>query len=405
MKETKVQRKERGITLIALVVTIIVLLILAGISIAMLTGQTGILTQAQQAREQTEIGQVKDYVKQDLLEEMTKNRGEDITAKQLHDVLEKYFTNVPDLPEEGESYKGTVWENFPDGFPDESGKLITKKEYGRHEIEIGDIYSGNLSGTEMEEPPTPPIPETESYVGCYADIEGDGEIDGIIYADLAVGGNGVWNGDEEGWGDYAYEPKSGLKSYVEGEEVTLDKFNNVKAKVIKPKEESTGEDRFYVMALEDVDNSSHYWYCNAAGNLDNLVDSSENDLGAGKKNTEDMIRNWNLNGKTEGDVKSYGKQNTNDMWGIIQDSKINKKYSDLTRWFVPSISEWSAFGDMLWTNFRVTTSTYSNFNLKDRYWSSSQRASEDAWSSDFDSGGIYESGVTDTYYVRLSTTF
>ena len=35
----KLQRKQNGITLIALVITIIVLLILAGISIAMLTGE------------------------------------------------------------------------------------------------------------------------------------------------------------------------------------------------------------------------------------------------------------------------------------------------------------------------------------------------------------------------------
>ena len=43
-----------GITLIALVITIIVLLMLAGVSIAMLTGENGILTQAGQAKEQTE---------------------------------------------------------------------------------------------------------------------------------------------------------------------------------------------------------------------------------------------------------------------------------------------------------------------------------------------------------------
>ncbi len=43
--------KEKGITLIALVITIIVLLILAGVSIAMLTGQNGILTQATSAKE------------------------------------------------------------------------------------------------------------------------------------------------------------------------------------------------------------------------------------------------------------------------------------------------------------------------------------------------------------------
>ena len=48
-------RKNKGITLIALVVTIIVLLILAGISISMLTGQNGILNRASEAKEKTEI--------------------------------------------------------------------------------------------------------------------------------------------------------------------------------------------------------------------------------------------------------------------------------------------------------------------------------------------------------------
>ena len=37
---------QKGITLIALVITIIVLLILAGVSIAMLTGDNGILTKS-----------------------------------------------------------------------------------------------------------------------------------------------------------------------------------------------------------------------------------------------------------------------------------------------------------------------------------------------------------------------
>ena len=46
-------KKQRGITLIALVITIIVLLILAGVSIAMLTGENGILTQAQNAKSET----------------------------------------------------------------------------------------------------------------------------------------------------------------------------------------------------------------------------------------------------------------------------------------------------------------------------------------------------------------
>ena len=55
MKKNKriLKRKEQGITLIALVITIIVLLILAGVSIAMLTGENGILTQATNAKEKT----------------------------------------------------------------------------------------------------------------------------------------------------------------------------------------------------------------------------------------------------------------------------------------------------------------------------------------------------------------
>ena len=43
------QKTNQGITLIALVITIIVLLILAGISISMAIGQNGIVTQAQNA--------------------------------------------------------------------------------------------------------------------------------------------------------------------------------------------------------------------------------------------------------------------------------------------------------------------------------------------------------------------
>ena len=53
--KSKILKEKEGITLIALVITIIVLLILAGVSIATLTGDNGILTQATKAKEETEI--------------------------------------------------------------------------------------------------------------------------------------------------------------------------------------------------------------------------------------------------------------------------------------------------------------------------------------------------------------
>ena len=52
----------RGITLIALVITIIVLLILAGISISMLSGDNGLLNRAVQAKDATRGGEVQETV-------------------------------------------------------------------------------------------------------------------------------------------------------------------------------------------------------------------------------------------------------------------------------------------------------------------------------------------------------
>ena len=55
-------KNKKGITLIALVVTIVVLLILAGTAIAMLTGDSGIMTNAQKAKMSTELAGYKEEV-------------------------------------------------------------------------------------------------------------------------------------------------------------------------------------------------------------------------------------------------------------------------------------------------------------------------------------------------------
>ncbi len=61
-------KQNNGITLIALVITIIVLLILAGVAIATLTGDNGILTKAVQAKDATRGGEVKEYVEMAITE-------------------------------------------------------------------------------------------------------------------------------------------------------------------------------------------------------------------------------------------------------------------------------------------------------------------------------------------------
>ena len=73
----KIERKgTKGITLIALVITIIVLLILAGISITMLAGDNSILKQAGRARDTSRGGEVQETVKL----EATNNNSIDYTG-------------------------------------------------------------------------------------------------------------------------------------------------------------------------------------------------------------------------------------------------------------------------------------------------------------------------------------
>ena len=78
-------RKNQGITLIALVVTVIVLIILAGVSIATLTGDNGILTRANDAKEKTkQAQQYEEKVLQESEEYIDLNLGEE-TATTISD--------------------------------------------------------------------------------------------------------------------------------------------------------------------------------------------------------------------------------------------------------------------------------------------------------------------------------
>ena len=68
-KNTFSTKRDDGITLIALVVTIIILLVLAGISISMLTGENGIITRANEAKEKVKKSQAEELTSLSKLEE------------------------------------------------------------------------------------------------------------------------------------------------------------------------------------------------------------------------------------------------------------------------------------------------------------------------------------------------
>ena len=84
----KMLKNKDGITLISLVVTIIILLILAGISIAMLSGDNGLLNKAGQARDDTIVGGEKEQVELAYISAVAKNLGGNVTGKNLQDELD-----------------------------------------------------------------------------------------------------------------------------------------------------------------------------------------------------------------------------------------------------------------------------------------------------------------------------
>ena len=69
------KKKEKGITLIALVVTIVILLILASISIGALTGDNGIIDQAHTAKEDTEIASWEEQIDLAIIDAEKKHRN------------------------------------------------------------------------------------------------------------------------------------------------------------------------------------------------------------------------------------------------------------------------------------------------------------------------------------------
>ncbi len=125
-------KKTAGITLIALVVTIIVLLILAGISISMLTGNNGILQKATTAKENTERAEIVENAKMDVLSEITKNKGNDITEEQIINIFKKFFNN----------------EDVPNSLPNDLNTLEMRTENNRYKILASEIYNGKIAKLE-----------------------------------------------------------------------------------------------------------------------------------------------------------------------------------------------------------------------------------------------------------------
>lgn len=86
-------RKQRGITILALTITIIILLILAGITIVALTGENGLIKNVDQAKEETEIATEKEIVNNATVQAVGSNNRGTLDEKELQEELDNITGN------------------------------------------------------------------------------------------------------------------------------------------------------------------------------------------------------------------------------------------------------------------------------------------------------------------------
>ncbi len=148
MINTKGIRKEKnkGITIVALIVTIIVLLILAGITLATLSGENGILTKAKTAKEEYKKAQYEEAINFAKLQAHTEQGKYKIDAEvflnRVKEILQKNEL-FKDAPKENENSEAWKIENKVDG-DDNKWKLtiITVEDWDYYVTEENTKYIG-----------------------------------------------------------------------------------------------------------------------------------------------------------------------------------------------------------------------------------------------------------------------
>jgi len=216
-----------------------------------------------------------------------------------------------------------------------SGNTVTVKSIGVGSATITVKSASNTNYNEKTATYTVTVKDstfTGNFgVGYYADVDGNGTVDGIIFADFKYGGSGSWGGT-----DYTISTVTGLKEYY----VSKTNYNGPFGIKDVLSARGSGNARFKVMALSDYNNSATYTFFNAKG-----ITSGE--------------------------------------------------------WRVPTHIELATFGGQL----GITTSNYSGYGLKDRYWSSSANSDYYSYCVNFSNGKIDSDYNYNFYPVRLARTF
>ena len=295
---------KRGITLIALVITIIVLLILAGVAIATLTGDNGILTKAQSAKIQNDKANEKEQIDLAVLASKINNDAS-IDKKTLKKELEKIGEIIESGIPESDEYTfplilvgktGIEYEIYEDSHVSEKidhsevvVPTITATGNLANKPNIKEVREGNI-----------PIPEGYNY------IKGD-KIGGAVITDAASGEEKV--GNEFVW-------------------VPVDKINDMA---------QCNQANGTILCNIQVDSNDGHLYCSTHSNNTNIVGkvyaiSLEDNFG-----TVNTTYNANSGLREPANLdSSYDSTNNNSNWtSTLYQEEYNK--------MIKSVSQYGGF--------------------------------------------------------------
>lgn len=205
--------QNNGITMISLIITIIILLILAGITIEVITGKNSLINQAEEAKQKAEIANEKEIVEKATIDAIGKNKYGDLEENELQsaldsqagkdktDIINENETLVVRFSETNRYYKvdssGNVeiFEVIVDKTPgditkDENGIELNGSETEPYEIwSIEDLVAFSKSVNE----------ETKNYKNCYVVLKRTLDFESIFsYSDyetkeydIYLGGDGT----------------------------------------------------------------------------------------------------------------------------------------------------------------------------------------------------------------------
>ena len=193
-----IRKKEQGITLIALAVTIIVMLILAGVTIVALTSENGIINQASKVKETSKVAKTEEEARLEysnlILEKQMEGHGEET---ELSDVIEKLEENGYETGEkDGKNYIKIGEYYYEIKLENEQVSIAREKTEG---------ITGGIAGTKYEDDTKVKIRGKEVSIPAGATISKiSGEYENVDNGIVIY----IINDDKANWDNVEYMQKT-----------------------------------------------------------------------------------------------------------------------------------------------------------------------------------------------------